>query len=80
MNIIVNRCRGDRQNLKNELNKIENFVESKKKIEISEILKITNLAENYSVSELVDNCLAKNKNKTLSILSENNYSADDCIL
>ena len=63
MNIIVNRCRGDRQNLNNELNKIENFVAGKKKIEISEILKITNLAENYSVSELVDNCLAKNKTK-----------------
>jgi DNA polymerase III subunit delta len=80
MNIIVNRCRGDRQNLNNELNKIENFVAGKKKIEISEILKITNLAENYSVSELVDNCLAKNKTKTLSILRENNYSADDCIV
>jgi DNA polymerase III subunit delta len=80
MNLIVNRCRGDRQNLNNELNKIESFVAGKKKIEISEILKITNLAENYSVSELVDNCLAKNKTKTLSILSENNYSADDCIV
>ena len=80
MNLIVNRCRGDRQNLNNELNKIENFAAGKKKIEISEILKITNLAENYSVSELVDNCLAKNKTKTLSILSENNYSADDCIV
>ena len=80
MNLIVNRCRGDRQNLNNELNKIESFVAGKKKIEISEILKITNLTENYSVSELVDNCLAKNKTKTLSILSENNYSADDCIV
>jgi len=80
MNLIVNRCRGDRQNLNNELNKIESFVAGKKKIEISEILKITNLAENYSVSELVDNCLAKNKTKTLSILRENNYSADDCIV
>ena len=80
MNLIVNRCRGDRQNLNNELNKIENFAAGKKKIEISEILKITNLAENYSVSELVDNCLAKNKTKTLSILRENNYSADDCIV
>ena len=67
INLIINRCRGDRQNLKNELNKIESFIKNKKRIEISEILQLTNLAENYSVTDLVDNCLAKNKNKTLNI-------------
>ena len=80
INLIINRCRGDRQNLKNELNKIESFIKNKKKIEISEILQLTNLAENYSVTELVDNCLAKNKNKTLNILNENNYNLEDCII
>ena len=80
INLIINRCRGDRQNLKNELNKIENFIKNKKRIEISEILQLTNLAENYSVTELVDNCLAKNKNKTLNILNENNYNLEDCII
>ena len=44
------------------------------------ILKITNLAENYSVTDLVDNCLAKNKKRTLNILNENNYNVDDCII
>ena len=80
INLIVNRCRGDRQNLKNELNKIENFIKNKKQIKVSEILQLTNLAENYSVTELVDNCLAKNKNKTLNILNENNYNLEDCII
>ena len=80
INLMINRCRGDRQNLKNELNKIESFIKNKKRIEISEILQLTNLAENYSVTELVDNCLAKNKNKTLNILNENNYSLEDCII
>ena len=80
INLIAERCRGDRQNLKNELDKIENFIRNKKKINIDEILKITNLAENYSVTELVDNCLAKNKRKTINILNENNYSIEDCIL
>ena len=80
INLIINRCRGERQNLKNELNKIESFIKNKKKIEISEILQLTNLAENYSVTELVDNCLAKNKNKTLNILNENNYNLEDCII
>ena len=80
INLMINRCRGDRQNLKNELNKIEGFIKNKKRIEISEILQLTNLAENYSVTELVDNCLAKNKNKTLNILNENNYNLEDCII
>jgi DNA polymerase III subunit delta len=80
INIIVQRSRGDRQNLKNELEKIENFTRNKMKIETNDILKLTNLAENYTVSELIDGCLAKNPKKTINILNENNYSLDDCIL
>jgi DNA polymerase III subunit delta len=80
INLIVQRCRGDRQNLKNELEKIENYVKNKSKINPEDILKLTNLAENYSVSELIDSCLAKNKKKTVKILNENNYSMEDCIL
>ena len=80
INLLIDRARGDRLNLNNELNKIENFTKNKKKINIDEILKLTNLAENYSVTELVDNCLAKNSKKTVNILNENNYSAEDCIL
>jgi DNA polymerase-3 subunit delta len=41
---------------------------------------LTNLAENYSVSELADNCLSRNFNKTIKILNENNFSSGDCIL
>jgi DNA polymerase-3 subunit delta len=80
INLLVNRCRGDRQNLNNELEKIECFILNKNKIEISELLKLTNLADNYNVSELIDSCLAKNKKKTINILNENNYSLDDCII
>ncbi len=78
-NLLIERCRGDRQNLKNELNKIENFLLDKKNISIDEILKLTNLAENYNISELVDSCLAKNIKKTANILNENNFSTEDCI-
>jgi len=80
MNLIVERCRGDRQNLNNELKKIEGFIKNKKTIEIKDLLILTNLAENYNVSELIDCCLAKNKKKTINILNENNYSLEDCIL
>jgi DNA polymerase-3 subunit delta len=80
INLIVQRARGDRLNLNNELEKIKNYIGNKKKIELTDILKLTNLAENYNVSELVDSCLSKNKKKTLNILNENNYTLDDCIL
>ena len=80
INLLVERCRGNRQNLKNELNKIESFIKDKKSISLDNIIKLTNLAENYNVSELIDSCLAKNFKKTINILNENNFSPDDCIL
>ena len=80
VNLLVDRSRGDRKNLENELKKIDSFLYNKKKISAEEILKLTNLAENYNVSELVDSCLAKNKNKTVKILHENIYSAEDSII
>jgi DNA polymerase-3 subunit delta len=38
------------------------------------------LAENYDVSELIDQCLSKNKKKTINILNENNLSSEDNIV
>ena len=79
LNLVIERSQGDRINLKNELKKIINFGEGKSKIELSDILKLTNLSENYSASELVDNCLCKNRKKTLNILNENIPSSEDNI-
>ena len=80
INIIVDKCNGDRNNLNNELNKIKSYILNKKEISAQEILKLVNLTENFEVSELIDNCLAKNNNKIINILSENNYSPEDCII
>lgn len=80
INFIVSKCNGDRQILLNELNKLENYMIGKKNISTEEINKITNLFENHSVSELIDNCLIRNKKKTVKILNENNFSNEDCIL
>ena len=60
--------------------KIQNFLLNKKNINIQEILKLTNLADNYGASELIDQCLAKNTKKTATILNENNYSDEDSII
>ena len=80
INLIVNKCNGDRGILKNELSKIKFFSKNKTKISTKNILKLVNLVENHSISELIDNCLAKNQKKTINILNDNNFSSEDCII
>lgn len=80
INLIVSKCNGDREKLFSELNKIENYSLNGKKLNNHNISKLINLSEDYSISELVDNCLAKNKKKTITILNENNFATEDCIL
>ena len=80
INLITNKCGGDREKLINELQKIVYYTKNGKKIDSENISKLINLTENHSMSELVDNCLVKNKRKIISILNENNFSNEDCIM
>jgi len=80
INLIVNKCSGDREALINELQKIELFSKNGKHINSENISKLINLNENHNISELVDNCLAQNKSKIIRILNENNFSNEDCIM
>ena len=80
INLLVNRCNGDRGHLKSELDKILIYIHDKKSINLEEIYKLTNLAENFSINELVDTTLAKNSQKTSDIINESNYKSDDGIL
>ena len=66
INLLISRSSGDRNNLSNELLKIENFLFEKKTISLKELYLLTNLSENFNISELVDNCLAKNQNRIMS--------------
>ena len=80
LNLLVNRCMGDRRNLNKELDKISNYISEKKIISLKEIAVLTNLSENYSASELVDASLSKNYIKVREILNENIYSQEDTFL
>ena len=80
INLIVERSSGNRINLTNELKKIENFSINKKIVSTKDLIKLTNLAENYDYTNLVNCSLAKNKKKTMNILNENNLSNEDCII
>jgi len=80
INFILEKTKGSRLSLKNELKKIENFSHSKSLVEFKDIIKLINPAENYQISELTDQCLAKNRNKTINILNENKSSIEEDIL
>tara|TARA_B100001057_G_scaffold395893_1_gene405511 strand:+ start:3453 stop:4451 length:999 start_codon:yes stop_codon:yes gene_type:complete len=80
LNLLANRCSGDRGYLNNELIKISNYLIDKKTISLKEVYTLTNLSENYSAFELVDASLSKNLKKTQEILDENNYSQEDTFL
>ena len=79
INVLVNKSRGDRESLAKELDKIESYAMGGNKLSSEKILKLSNLFEDYDISELIDNCLAKNKNKIIKILSENNFSSEDSV-
>ena len=79
-NLLIERSKGDRIFLKSELSKLKSLSLSKNKLSTDDVVKLTNLAENFSVFELSDNYLAKNSKKVSNILNENNYSSEDCIL
>jgi len=80
INLVVSKSNGDRKVLLSELDKLEHFSKNGKKITTEHIMKLINLTENYSISELVDNCLANNIRKTKNILIENNFGNEDCVL
>ena len=80
LNLIISKCNGDRKILFMELQKIEFYANNGKKINKDTLSKLTNLIENHSISELVDSCLARNKSKTIKILTENNFSNEEGVL
>ena len=80
LNLVVGKCNGDREQLINELKKIENYCITGKKINSESISKLISLNENHDISELINSCLIKNKKRVIHILNENNFSNEDCIL
>ena len=80
INLLVSRCNGDRGHLKTELDKILIYIMDKKSINLEEIYKLTNLAENFNINELVDTSLSKNSKRTSEMLNESNYKIEDGIL
>lgn len=79
INFLINKSNADRRNLLNELEKIELF-SNQKTITIDSLLKLVNLSENYSISELADSFLNKNLKKITNIFNENNFYNEDSFI
>ena len=80
INFLINKCNGDRRNLKNELHKIEMFCLNKRNIKDEELQKLVCLSENKNINELIDSCLVKDEKNTINILNDNIFNNDDSIL
>ena len=80
INLIIEKCAGDRKNLQNEMNKILNFCFKKNKISRGEILKLINLHGDENLFELIDYCLAKNLTKVINIINNNSFNKSDSII
>ena len=70
MNLLIEKSNNDRNNLKNEIEKIKSFSLNKKKIEIDEIKSIINFSGEYKSDSLINECLCGNILQYKKILSE----------
>src|SRR6056300_941027 len=80
INLIIDRSKTNRNNIRTELEKILIFSKNKTTVQTKDLVKLINLSENHDISELVDQCLSKNKKKNINILNENNLNTDENIL
>ena len=80
INLILEKCSGDRKNLQNEMNKILNFSFKKNKITKEEILKLVSSQEDENYFELIDLCLAMNHFKVINIINNNSFNKNDAII
>ena len=79
ISLIIRRSKGNRINALNEIEKIASFSKSRNNITLEDVFKLTNLAQNHNISELVDQYLSKNKKKTIEMLNENNINVEENI-
>ena len=70
INILVEKSNLDRNNLRNEIEKIKSYTLNKKKIDINEIQDLINFSGEYKSDLLVNECLAGNISQYKKIVSE----------
>ena len=70
INLLIEKSNKDRNNLKNEIEKIKSFSLSNKNIEVNELKSIINFSGDYEPDALINECLSGNILQYKKILSE----------
>ena len=70
INLLIEKSNADRNNLRNEIEKIKSFLFNKKNINIEEIKKLINFSGDYKSEIFVNECLCGNTIKYRKIISE----------
>jgi DNA polymerase-3 subunit delta len=80
INLLIERANGDRNNLRNEVNKLKSFALNKQMVSYDQVKELTNMVGNYQNNYIVNICLNGNKKKLNKILRENNFSFEDFLI
>ena len=80
INLLIERASGDRNNLRNEVNKLKSFALNKQMVSYDQVKKLTNMVGNYQNDYIVNICLNGDKKKLNKILRENNFSFEDFLI
>ena len=77
INLLVERASGDRNNLRNEINKLKSFALNKQAISYDQVKELTNMAGNYQNDYIVNICLNGDKKRLNKTIGENNFFPED---
>ena len=77
INLLIERANGDRNNLRNEIDKLKSFALNKKTISYEQLRELTNMVGNYQNDNIVNICLNGDKRKLNKALNENNFLLED---
>ena len=80
INLLIERASGDRNNLRNEVNKLKSFALDKQMVSYDQVKELTNMVGNYQNDYIVNICLNGDKKKLNKILRENNFSFEDFLI
>ena len=70
INLLIEKSNSDRNNLKNEIEKVKAYSLNKKKLELNEIKSLINFSGNYKSEILINECLCGNISQYKKIISE----------
>ena len=70
LNLLIEKSNSDRNNLRNEIQKIQSYSLNKKKLELDEIKSLINFSGDYKSDILINECLCGNINQYKKIISE----------